>query len=737
VRLQVLPYRADRTSVEGLVAMFESLHKRLQRRAWRRLLLGQPSLALEVHCRRAHTGARCASLAVVCPSGSERMVEASLRGAYPNCTLARAPRLQPHAPSAVLRLKKRAAFVRRAKRLDRFELARQPPMDRLVTTMAACQEDALVQFALIPAPAFLQTYARLAYKRHEAHLSRTRREHLLTHDRSMVDLAELRGGLEIQHRPLFLLDLRIAAASDRACERIASQLRADCAENRLVERRAVLLGRARRRHLARVARGEASPWPSRKGVFASTELAALWHTPSVEYSTVPFTRGALPVAPAPPAIMRPRDGCGALRDSLGPICIHPQLRRQNTAVTGIAEQGKSSYLAATVAEDLRRERCAVVVLDPKGHLAEAAVSLVPPERTCTLLDFASPSCGFNPLAVDAPADAIAEHIVSALRHLSADSDAPAAGDRHLRNAVITVRAHDPNATLWDVARLLSVGEDGYAYRARVGAHLRELPEREEIAELFIAELAAQLADSRSTTTARLDAPFSKLARLLGSPSIKRVLLGDSLDLDRVIAERAVLIVKGAPGAMGTAGTSALMQLLLGMLDAALARQRERVHPAARIAVALKVDEAPLVLSRHLAETLAPACLSGLEIVASWQTNAHWIDRDVPSRLDALFAHRVYFASTSAGDAREGARLMMAAFADVVRPEVGGLSTPGQPDARLYLPRHHAIVSWSTPQGRQPPFLARTIPLPVDAERLAPQLATSLRSRWQPSKQELS
>ena len=95
-------------------------------------------------------------------------------------------------------------------------------------------------------------------------------------------------------------------------------------------------------------------------------------------------------------------------------------------------------------------------------------------------------------------------------------------------------AHDSRSSLWDAARLLSVGEEGYAYRARVGAHVRTLPEFKEIAEFFTAELSAQLADSRSTTTAKLDAPVNKLARLLNSPSIKRVLLNDSLAVDSTV-----------------------------------------------------------------------------------------------------------------------------------------------------------------------------------------------------------
>ncbi len=281
-------------------------------------------------------------------------------------------------------------------------------------------------------------------------------------------------------------------------------------------------------------------------------------------------------------------------------------------------------------------------------------------------------------------------------------------------------AHDRRSTLWDAARLLSVGEEGYAYRSRVGAHVRTLPEYKEIAEFFTAELSAQLADSRSTTTAKLDAPVNKLARLLNSPSIKRVLLNDSLtvDLDRVIARGEVLVVKGALGAMGAGNTSVLMQLLMGMLDAALARQQDTVPAEQRVAVALKVDEAPLVLNRGFAETLALKRSAGLETVACWQSDSQWTDREVRAQLDALFAHRVYFATASVPDARDAASLMMAEYSDTVRPNITGLSALGHPDARLHLPKHHAIVSWVTPEGRQAPFLASTIPLRVDHERLA-------------------
>jgi hypothetical protein len=715
VRLRVQTYRTDKASAEAIVGMFEALHKRLLCRWWRRLLQGQPSIALEVHHARGTVW-----LAVSAPAGYEEMVQAALRTAYSNCRLTVERQSVGLAPS-VLRLKKHAEFIKRAKVLDRFEHEREPRMNRLMTVLSASGSEAFVQVALTPTPASFERHAKRLFKRHEDRLSRERHDHLVMRDRSLVEDSELRGGLDVQHRPLFFVDLRVIASGRDQCEQIASELRAEEAENRLVERGTAVRHGLFGLYARRVRRGEGNPLPSfHKGVFASTELAAVWHLPSIDYSAVPFARGVLPVAPAPPAILRPADGVGTLRDALGPVSIHPAMRKQNTAVPGTVEQGKSSYLVATVAEDLQRERCSVIVLDPKGDAAEAAVSLVPEGRVCTLLDLSQPTCGFNPLAVEAPADVIADYVVAALKNLFDDADIRASSDRYLRNAIIAVLAYERESTLWDAARLLSVGEEGYSYRARVGARVRALPEFKEISEFFTAELTAQLADARSMTTAKLDAPVNKLARLLNSQSIKRVLLNDSLrvDLDRVIAQGEVLVVKGALGVMGAGNTSVLMQLLVGMLDAALARQQDLVPEDRRVTVALKVDEAPLVLNRGFAETMALKRSAGLETVACWQTEAQWTEREVREQLDALFAHRVYFATASVRDARAAVELTMAEYSDTVRPGIDHLSALGHPDARLHLPRHHAIVSWSTPEGRQSPFVAETIPLRVDAERLA-------------------
>ena len=268
-------------------------------------------------------------------------------------------------------------------------IGREPPVNRLMTVMGACVEPAFVQLALTPAPALFERYAQAICTSATRPISRARRrEHLLSRDRSMVEDAELRGGLDVQHRPLFFADLRVIAPSRATCERIASELRAVGAENRLVERgtavRHGLLGLYARAGAARrgqpaalVAQGRVRLDRARRAVAAARRSTIVARCPLRARRRSRRLATARRRAILPPARRGPPARC-ATRS--GPVSIHPELRRQNTAVPGTVEQGKSSYLVATVAEDLRRERCAVIVLDPKGDAAEAAVSLVPPER---------------------------------------------------------------------------------------------------------------------------------------------------------------------------------------------------------------------------------------------------------------------------------------------------------------------------------------------------------------------
>src|ERR1700712_869661 len=110
-----------------------------------------------------------------------------------------------------------------------------------------------------------------------------------------------------------------------------------------------------------------------------------------------------------------------------------------------------------------------------------------------------------------------------------------------------------------------------------------------------------------------------------------------------------------------------------------ARQQDLVTSASRVPVALKIDEAALVINRGFAETMALKRSAGLETVACWQSDAQWTDREVRDQLDALFAHRVYFATASTREARDAVGLTMPEFSDTVRPGIEHLSMLARPD----------------------------------------------------------
>ena len=128
-----------------------------------------------------------------------------------------------------------------------------------------------------------------------------------------------------------------------------------------------------------------------------------------------------------------------------------------------------------------------------------------------------------------------------------------------------------------------------------------------------------------------------------------------------------------------------------------------------------------MLNRGFAETMALKRSAGLETVACWQTDAQWTDREVREQLDALFAHRVYFATASARDARaaggadDGRVLRHGAPRDPA-----ACSALGRPDVRLHLPKHHAIASWSTPDG--PPAAVHRADDPAARRSRAPRAA---------------
>jgi hypothetical protein len=724
VRLSLLPYRAEQAEPESVRRMLESWHQQLVVRWWRRLALGQPSMALEVVMGRDGSGELEGRLSMVCPEAVADSVAGTLAGCYSDTRLTRETAPLPEV-ERIIRLKKRHSFVR-ALRSPEEEEGERNLVDPLLGQMEAVGPS-VFQLTLTPTPAFFDRYSRWRYGSVERASSTAAAINPADPGlRSEVLREELKGGLRVQHNPLFFCELRVAAATYRDCVAIAGTMRGESgAENRLLERYMRPWARGPL-HLRRLRDAVGNPLPSwRKGVFSSAEVSGLWHLPSPGLKYVRLARSPVPRMPATPEISR-ADDHALVRDEHGPVGILPQDKTDGLGLIGGQKTGKTSVLCRTVRADALDPECAVVVLMPKPGDAQQALSMVPTDRTVHYLDLERPEFGINPLIADGDPAAVADRIVDAFRDVHAEGDIRGSSDRYLRQAAQAAigasRAGvvEGPPTLWHMYRILVPVER--AFRERVVDALALDPRFIDTATFFGRELPGDLDQSPSQTTAKLDAPRNKLLRLMVESLDKVLRHPVQIALDEIVRKREVLIVDGKMGTFGADNCRVMMQFILSALFGALQRQQQ-LPASERVRVALKVDEAHLILNESFADALATLRSGGLEVVAAWQYGAQIEDPKIRSGMMSLLRQRCMFSMGEEADAREISSIAMAVYTDMIRPDSESRALLRvTPDTIFNLPNHHAICSWIARGARAPAFLGQTIPLKTDEATIAHHFA---------------
>ena len=420
-------------------------------------------------------------------------------------------------------------------------------------------------------PAFVHRRARRLLKRRERALQHAdhRDERELGID-SVVEAKELKGALELQHRSLLYFDLRVAGTDPTTVRRAAglhAQLRS---ENALVPRQM----RVRRRLYARrVELAMPNPLPGlRRGVLSTSELATLWQLPRARVKHARLPRAAVRRAIAPPDIDRDPERV-LLRDERGPVWIAPADRKYGHALIGGQGGGKSSVMARHFANDVQDPDRAVILIDPKGPLAELCLGLVPAGRTVHYLDLGRPEAGFNPLAIDATPGVRAAAFVQALIDANPPGAIQAASDSFLRQAVAAVCAIEPEPTLWHVYAMLDFA-GASSYRERAIPRLDTVQGADFARNYWHNEFPALVGD-RGWAAQALNPPRNKLERLISTREIDTLLRHPhAIDLDEILERGEILIVAGAKAAVGEDNTILVTQLLLQFLHRAIqARQQ--------------------------------------------------------------------------------------------------------------------------------------------------------------------
>ncbi len=676
---------------------FEGLAGSLTVRWYQRIWSGQPHLALEIH--RGALGEIAFTAAG--PPGTEQVVSAALKELYPDVSLElRAGR--PPWTHAVMRLKKARSYVLSIQTLRNYEHAFS---ESLVSTMDTTTGAVSVQLVLTPAPKMLHRRSRALLKRRERGLNyQDRRDELDPGAQSVVEFKELRGALETQHRSLLYFDLRVCAEHGRDAATVAGLFAQLRSENELVRRDM----RVRRGLYARrIERAIPNPVPgTRTGVLSTSELATLWQLPRARVKDARLSRSSVRRAVAPPEIDRD-PAHRLLEDERGPVGIAPADRKYGHALIGGQGGGKSSVIARRVHSEASTDGAAIVLLDPKGPLAELALGLVPRERIVHYLDLGAPEIGFNPLTLDAGPGARASLVMAALIEANPPGAIQAASDSFLRQALSAVCAGVAAPTFWHVYRMLDFQAES-PYRQRVVESLEGVAGTDFARSYWRREFPALLGD-RGFAAQALNPPRNKIERLISTSEIDLLLRHPvAIDLAGIIERGEVLIVNGAKATVGEDNTVFVMQLLVQLLHRTVQAQ-QHLPDGQRRRVALFFDEAHNLLTKSVATMLAEGRSAGLEATFAWQYSAQVVDEVIRSGLRSLLQSLSIFRMREMEDARSLAGLAMEVYSDRISVDLEEQERLRfSADDIVKLPIHRAINLWIAGGVPRSGFIAETL-----------------------------
>jgi hypothetical protein len=684
------PYRVQE-AFEGIAG---AIGVRWYERLWR----GPEHLALEVH--RLHDAS--IRFVIAAPTRLRAAISGSLEDLYPDVELVDWDRW-PQASRCVVRLKKRASFVLSIQTTRNYEHAFSESLVALIdkSTGALC-----VQLVLAPASGYLHRRARRLLKRRERALQNAdhRDPGELGID-SVIEAKELKGALETQHRTLYQFDLRVSGQDSSSVRRVAglfSQLRS---ENELVRRQ---MRMRRRLYAPRIADAMPNPLPGpRTGVLSTSELATLWQLPRGRVKHGALLRSTVRRASAPAGIDRNPNSM-LLHDEHGAVSIAPADRKFGHALIGGQGGGKSSVIARHFANDTRDPDRAVILIDPKGPLAELCLGLAPVDRTIHYLDLGEPEMGINPLAITAMPGTRAAVLIQALIEANPPGAIQAASDSFLRQAIYAVCLIEPKPTLWHVYRMLGIGNS--KYRAKVINALHDRTDAQFAKGYWQREFPALTAD-RGYAAQALNPPRNKIERLISTREIDTLLRHPvPLDLEGVLRRGEILIVAGAKAAVGEDNTILVTHLLLQLLHRELQAQQEVPEPD-RPRASLLIDEAHNVLTPSVAKMLAEGRSAGLEAVFAWQYSAQIRDEVIRSGVRSLLQSMSIFRMREMEDARSLAGLAMEVYSDRISIEQDEQERLRfSPDDILRLPVHQAINLWIAGGVPRAGFVAHTLPM---------------------------
>ena len=333
-------------------------------------------------------------------------------------------------------------------------------------------------------------------------------------------------------------------------------------------------------------------------IFASSELASLFHFPSSYHSKTDNLITSLSrTLPAPISLKQSEKfdvfiGENHHHNTVTPIGLMEAERERHQYIIGGTGSGKTTMLQYQIVQDICNGK-GVAVIDPHGDMAETILRHVPPERLGDVIYF-------NPDDLDYPVglnllelapgldgselmrekDLITESVVSIFRKIFSDEDSGGHRIEYiLRNTIQTALTQE-NSTLFTVFDLLNDPK----YRRSVVKNLDDA----NLINFWKNEFGKAGDMQKVKMSAGITA---KIGRFLFSASARQILEQpkSTIDFDDIINSGKILICNLSKGLLGEDTSELFGITVLAKLQLASLR-RARIKQAERRTFYLYVDE---------------------------------------------------------------------------------------------------------------------------------------------------
>lgn len=383
-------------------------------------------------------------------------------------------------------------------------------------------------------------------------------------------------------------------------------------------------------------------------IFNITELASLYHFPSITVSTPTIVWSGSKKG-EPPANLPIRSNIPAedftvigetnFRNVFTEFGIKRDDRRRHIYIVGKSGVGKSVLIENMAINDVCKGS-GVIIVDPHGELAEKVLACIPDERANDVVVF-DPSDRDFPIAFnlletvdDDFKGLVCSGFIGIIKKLFDKSWGPRL-EHILRNTVLALLDH-PNATMLDIPRMLTNAR----FRDRVLLNVKD----PIIKEFWMNEFASF--DNKFRTEA-VSPILNKVGQFLSSSTIRNIVgqPKSRIDIREIMDQEKILIVNLSRGKIGEDNSALLGAMMITKIQLA-AMSRANVTIDKRPDCFLYVDEFQNFATEAFAVILSEARKYNLGL-----TMAHQYITQLPEELrDAIFGNAGTLISFRVGGA---------------------------------------------------------------------------------------